>query len=129
MAILLSAALLPACTGEQARTAETPAPRPAPQPERLVPKDGLLAAGDQVKVTVFGEDDLSGIYTVNEGGMLSIPLIGEIRAGGRTPGRLEREIAEKFRDGYLREPGITLEILRHEPHPAPGIGRGQGKNR
>lgn len=75
----------------------------------------LLGPDDQIKMTVFGEEELSGVYAVSAVGTLSIPLIGDVRASGRTLKQLEAEIVEKFRGGYLVDPSVALEVAKYRP--------------
>src|SRR6185437_4979752 len=46
-----------------------------------------LGAGDKLRVTVFGAEDLSGDFSVADNGILSFPLIGDVKAAGLTPGQ------------------------------------------
>lgn len=75
-----------------------------------------LAAGDQVKVTVFGEDDLSGEFEVDAGGHLLLPLIGRIAAAGGSADQLEALVVTTLRqDGYMKNPRVRVEILNLRP--------------
>lgn len=87
-------------------------------PTQLQPESGneyLLGPDDQIKMTVFGEEELTGVYTVNANGMLSIPLIGDVQAKNQTLKQLETEIIKKFENGYLIDPSIALEIAKYRP--------------
>ncbi len=75
-----------------------------------------LAAGDEVKITVFGEDDLSGEFRVDATGHLSLPLIGRVAAAGGSADQLEAFIATTLRvDGYVKRPRVNVEILSLRP--------------
>jgi polysaccharide export outer membrane protein len=75
-----------------------------------------LQAGDRLKVIVYGEDPLTGEYVVNPGGYVSMPLIGAIRAAGRTRSDLEREIASRYRTGgFLQDPHVTVNVAEFQP--------------
>lgn len=74
-----------------------------------------LSPGNRIKVTVFGEDDLSGEFEVDNTGTLSMPLIGNITVQGLTPRQLEELIADQLKDGYLLNPRISLEVLNFKP--------------
>src|SRR5260221_8783549 len=52
-----------------------------------------LRAGDKIKINVYGEEQLTGEYDINPSGYVSMPLIGSIRAAGRTQAELGRDIA------------------------------------
>ena len=74
-----------------------------------------LGIGDKVKVTVFGETDLSGQYEIGATGALSLPLIGEIPAKGAGVNELRDAIAARLRVGYLKDPKVSVEILTYRP--------------
>jgi polysaccharide export outer membrane protein len=75
----------------------------------------MLGSGDKVRVTVFGELDLSGEYQVDGSGVLAFPLVGEVRAAGGTARKLENEIAKKLGSGYLKNPTVSVEVLTYRP--------------
>jgi polysaccharide export outer membrane protein len=75
----------------------------------------MLGSGDKVRVTVFGELDLSGEYQVDGSGVLAFPLVGEVRAAGGTARNLENEIAKKLSSGYLKNPTVSVEVLTYRP--------------
>lgn len=78
--------------------------------------DYRLGAGDKVRIIVFGESDLTGEFDVPGGmGTISFPLIGNVQAGGLTVGQLQAELEVKLRDGYLRDPHVSIEILNYRP--------------
>lgn len=74
-----------------------------------------LGTSDKVRVTVFGESDLSGEFEVDASGSVSLPLIGAVQAKGRGIRSLERAIAEKLADGYLVNPRVSIEVLNYRP--------------
>ena len=75
----------------------------------------LLQTGEKIKVTVFGENNLSGDYVIDPGGFVSLPLAGTIKASGKTKLVLERELAKKFRGEFLRDPKVTVEVVEFRP--------------
>jgi len=74
-----------------------------------------LGSGDKVRVTVFGEEDLSGEFEVSGEGTLSLPLIGSVDALGYSISRLERSIEAKLEDGFLKKPRVSIEVLNYRP--------------
>jgi len=74
-----------------------------------------LGSGDRVRVNVFGEKDLSGVYEINGTGSIAYPLIGEVEAGGKTVRELEKIVAMKLRAGYLRKPQVAIEVTNYRP--------------
>jgi polysaccharide biosynthesis/export protein len=74
-----------------------------------------LASGDKLRVIVFGQDNLSNVYPVDGSGHVSMPLIGTVQASGLTTKELERSIAERLRNGFLREPQVTVDVDAYRP--------------
>src|SRR6266566_1475476 len=74
-----------------------------------------LAAGDKLRVTVFGEDKLSGEYQVDSAGSLSLPLAGTIKGAGLTKPELEQALTTKLKSEYLRNPKVTVDVVSYRP--------------
>lgn len=74
-----------------------------------------LGPADQMRVTVFGHDDLSNQYTVASNGTISFPLIGDINAAGLTVAEFQRLTEERLSEGFLKSPRVTAEIMTFRP--------------
>ncbi len=74
-----------------------------------------LGSGDQLRVIVFGEEDLSGEFVVDGGGQVSFPLVGEVSAQGKTVREFQRAVVDKLKDGYLTDPRVSAEVLNFRP--------------
>jgi polysaccharide export outer membrane protein len=74
-----------------------------------------LGPGDRLRVIVFGQDSLSNAYDVDGSGNISMPLIGLVHAKGFSISGLEQEIADKLRDGFLRDPQVSVEVEAYRP--------------
>lgn len=85
-----------------------------PEPGRAdlaVPdRPSLIGPLDVVSVDVFGVGELSRELQVDASGRISMPLIGDLDAGGRTREELAAEIAAKLRGRYVRDPFVTVNI-------------------
>ena len=68
-----------------------------------------LGAGDKLRVVVFGQDGITNSYTVDAGGNVNLPLVGSVPARGITAQQLSQRIAERLKQGYVREPHVTVE--------------------
>lgn len=88
---------------------------PAPVTGGAQEIDYLLGPGDKVRVTVYGEESLSGEFFVAGSGLMSLPLIGEIKAGGMTVGQFQTAVQDKLKDGYLKDPRVSAEVLTFRP--------------
>jgi len=73
-----------------------------------------LQAGDRIKVTVYGEPNLSGFYDISPTGSVSLPLAGTFRAAGRTRADLERDVTRRYSE-KLQEPNVTVEVVEFRP--------------
>lgn len=78
-------------------------------------QDYRLGPADKVRITVYGEETLTGEYSVSGSGVISFPLIGEVRASDRTLPQLREEIRAKLADGYILEPQVSAEVLTFRP--------------
>ena len=74
-----------------------------------------LDSGDRLRVVVFGQDGLTNSYAVDAGGNIDMPLIGAVSARGQTTDQLAGRIADKLRDGFIREPHVAVEIEAYRP--------------
>ena len=74
-----------------------------------------LDSGDQIRITVFNQDDLTNTYMVDKGGHVAFPLIGAVAARGKTPKQLEQKIASGLRQGFLRNPDVSVEVSTYRP--------------
>jgi polysaccharide export outer membrane protein len=74
-----------------------------------------LAAGDRLRVIVFGQDSLSNAYAVDGAGRIAMPLIGSVRVEGLDPPAAERAIATRLRNGYVRDPKVSVEVEAFRP--------------
>jgi polysaccharide export outer membrane protein len=75
----------------------------------------VLERGDKVKVAIYGEENLSGVYEIDSSGSVSLPLAGSITAAGRTNLELQRAIEKKYKGKYLQDPKVTVEVSSFRP--------------
>jgi protein involved in polysaccharide export with SLBB domain len=121
--LILTAGLLAACSSSDqsavgATGSMTPTDAVAP------PVDGSdasvagyrLGPGDQVRLTVFRHEDLSGEFEMDGEGYFSMPLVGSVLGGGLTVRDLENEIETRLKSGgYLVNPQVSIEVLNYRP--------------
>lgn len=83
----------------------------------IVDEDGpyLLDSGDKVRVFVYGQPNLSRIYTVDHSGKIDVPLIGEVTARGRSTRQLSASIRERLARDYVRDPEVTVDVQQNRP--------------
>jgi len=97
-------------------------PLPPPIPAAVLPGPApggdlpyTLDSGDRLRIVVFGQDGLSNTYIVDVAGKIAMPLIGAVSARGCTTTQLARVIADKLRNGFVREPHVAVEVELYRP--------------
>lgn len=74
-----------------------------------------LGSSDKLRLIVFGEDNLSGEFVVNGSGNVDLPLIGGVKARGATVREFQERVVAKYKNGYLNDPKISVEVLNYRP--------------
>ncbi|HKU63462.1 MAG TPA: polysaccharide biosynthesis/export family protein [Rhizomicrobium sp.] len=74
-----------------------------------------LGAGDKMKITVYGEQDLSGEFLVSSNGRVQFPLVGEIQAVNLTAQEFAKALTAELGAKYLRNPKVSIEIQTFRP--------------
>jgi len=74
-----------------------------------------LGTGDQLRVTVFGQPDLSGQFEVDGSGSISMPLVGQVEALGLTTPELEKRIVGLLEGDYILNPRVSAEVINYRP--------------
>jgi polysaccharide export outer membrane protein len=71
---------------------------------------------DQLRISIFQEDDLSTICRVDSKGTVNLPLVGEVRVFGQTLSQAETSIEDAYRNGlFLRKPQVTVAVESYAP--------------
>jgi protein involved in polysaccharide export with SLBB domain len=74
-----------------------------------------LQAGERVKITVYGEEGLTGEYDVSPDGSVTMPLIGAVKAAGITPAQFGRILESKYHSRFLQDPHVSVAIITFKP--------------
>ena len=106
--LVASALLLAGCAGNAPRLSVADANKSAEQGYQL-------GAGDHLRITVFGEEKLTGEYAVSDNGTIAFPLIGTIPAKGRTTDAVASAITSKLADGFVSNPKTSVEVINYRP--------------
>ncbi len=96
--------------------AQTPTAVAAPAQRASVAGDYVLGAGDKVRVIVCGEEGLSGEFVVGGAGKVSFPLIGDVAASGLPVQAFQAELENGLKQGYLKSPRVSVEVLTYRPY-------------
>ncbi|MDA8125840.1 MAG: polysaccharide biosynthesis/export family protein [Deltaproteobacteria bacterium] len=76
--------------------------------------DYLIGKEDLLEIIVWGHEDLKRIMPVSLEGMISFPLIGEVKAAGVSATSLEKAIAAKLGDGFVVDPQVTVTVKEYK---------------
>jgi len=91
-------------------------PAPLADASETVRSSYVLASGDRLRITVYGEDRLSGEFGVTTTGQISFPLIGNLDVAGKTLADVQTMIRSQLSDGYLNDPRVTAEFVTFRPY-------------
>lgn len=69
----------------------------------------VIGADDVLAINVWKEPEVSRSVPVRTDGKISLPLVGELQAGGKTPRQLEQEIVKRLQS-YISEPEVTVIV-------------------
>ena len=109
----------PACNGPRAAVfaltalAFAAATSPAAAEERQ--DEYRIGAADTLDITVFGHDDLSSEVLVDGSGRISLPLLGQVDAGGKTIAELQAQVTEVLDRDFIVEPRVSIEVTNYRP--------------
>ena len=73
----------------------------------------VLGPGDVVEVRVFDEPDLSGTHQISANGTIRLPLVGVVKAAGRTADQLTVRIEQAYNERYLKDADVSLFVKEH----------------
>ncbi|HTI01902.1 MAG TPA: polysaccharide biosynthesis/export family protein [Acidisoma sp.] len=75
-----------------------------------------LGPGEEVRVVIFGQTQLTGRFTVSDRGTISVPLLGDVPAEGKTTGQLAQTIATELEQRkLLNSPSVSVEVSKYRP--------------
>ena len=90
-------------------TASAEAPIVHPAAVRAHDDTFVIGNDDLLAINVWKEPDISRQVPVRSDGKISLPLVGEVKAAGQTPLKLEEDLAAKLKD-YIDEPEVTVIV-------------------
>ena len=74
-----------------------------------------LGSGDVLRVKVYGDANISDLYTIGADGAIDLPLIGKVNAAARTVDEIGKEAAARYSEGYLRAPYVNVQVSKYRP--------------
>lgn len=85
----------------------------APVPKAQERGGYILDAGDELRIIVYGQEELSGEFTIDPTGRISMPLIKDIVAAGKSVRELEEAITAELQPRYLKDPRVSIEVIEY----------------
>lgn len=79
-------------------------------PQR-VPSEYILGVGDNIEVAVWRHPDLNRTVAIRPDGMISLPVVGEIKASGFSPAQVSKIVASRLRR-YIRDPQVSVIVTK-----------------
>ncbi|ESQ81439.1 hypothetical protein AEAC466_21475 [Asticcacaulis sp. AC466] len=119
--VFLFLALLMASLWGQMSFAQNAQPPMATPPAAQAPATATgvyeyrLGSGDKIRMLVFGEEKLGGEFMIAGDGKVSLPLIGDMHAAGLTAAEFQANIVAAYKQGYLNDPKVNIEVLSFRP--------------
>jgi len=86
-----------------------------------------LDTGDVLRVTVYGDDNLTGTYRVDDMGKVALPLIGPVSARGLSTQQVTSRITAALAQGFIRNPNVAVEVAEYRPFFIQGEVSGSGQ--
>src|SRR3954465_15275924 len=75
-----------------------------------------LSLADQIRISVYQEDDLTSQTRIDARGRINLPLLGEVAVGGLTVVEAQKVIQEAYKAGrFLRNPQVTVNVIEYAP--------------
>ena len=75
----------------------------------------VLGSGDEIKISVYDEEDLTVEVRLNDAGTVAYPFLGQLRLKGKTVGQLQELIDLGLRGDYLINPRVSVSIVEYRP--------------
>jgi len=86
--------------------------------------DYRMGTGDVVRITVYGNPDLTTEARVGEDGGITFPLVGAVKVAGQTPAAAEKEISTRLaKGGFIVDPNVNLNIVQYRGQQISVLGR------
>lgn len=87
--------------------------------------DSAVGPGDVFEVRVLGQEGLTGSYRVEDDGTVLYPLIGKVKVDGLTPPAIAQRLARGLRQGYLRNPQVSVFVKEYNSKKVTVFGQVQ----
>lgn len=108
--------MLSTVSAQQPAATPAPVPQPAPAKPAAAPitADYRLVQGDKLRVEVYKDAQLSQSLQIRPDGKITLPLLGDIAAAGKTPTELRDTVTNALRE-YISNPVVTVIVVETTP--------------
>jgi polysaccharide biosynthesis/export protein len=106
--LLLAVAVVPTFAQNAASSPSAPA---APALPQTSDSSYVIGADDVLAINVWKEPDLTSTLPVRADGMISLPLLNDVKAAGLTPMQLSADLSEKLKK-YLSDPHVNVTVTQ-----------------
>jgi polysaccharide export outer membrane protein len=76
-----------------------------------------IGPGDVLHIAVFGQQDMTGDFTVDSQGMLAFPFLGHVKASAMATNEFERKLTTLLADGFLKRPRVSVDVKEYHSRP------------
>lgn len=91
--------------------------------ERSLPAGAFrVGAGDVLQIDVWQEPEISGKFTVGNGGAIDHPLLGPFKVSGRTAEEISADLRTALGNGYLKNPRLAVQIVEFKSFRVSVVG-------
>lgn len=87
---------------------------PDEAPAEVLEAEYRLGTGDELRVNVYGEEDLTGTFVVGSQGLVAFPLVGQVQASGLTVPEFSATLQAAL-EMYIRQPIISVDVTNYRP--------------
>ena len=77
----------------------------------LSAEDYIVGAEDVLKITIYDHPELTTTERVSGEGIITLPLIGEIKVAGLTTDQMAKKIAARLADGFIVDPNVSVFVV------------------
>ncbi|MES1199997.1 MAG: polysaccharide biosynthesis/export family protein [Pseudomonadota bacterium] len=113
--VLLSCLAATPCMAQETPSAQPISNQSAHVASQASDHDYNLGPGDEIRVSVYDEPNLGMQQRIGANGAISVPLIGDVLASGLTTHDLAQTLEARFREGYLRNPQVSVAVVTYRP--------------
>lgn len=75
----------------------------------------VLDTGDEIKIVVYDEPDLTVEMVINDDGFINFPFIGAVSVSGKTTSEVQKMIYDGLLGDYLINPSVQVDIIGYRP--------------